>query len=651
MKQNKINPNIFLYILILAFLVFFVAVTCFIHIQSYEDKAAIKLKILINPAEDSKTVNGWYNEKDGRYYFFLPAETTSFEILETESNSFRIVGLEDKQRVSVNDIELNFSYTASINHKKENLKEIDVIFMQSRNIPALFIETDSGKMDYINQKKGNSEKGAISVLSSNPEELFNGKIEKLSGRGNTSWTGCIKKGYKFSLSNPTNLLGLKKSCEWVLIANARSNYLSNYISFWLEKEIGRQNTTDSAFVDLYFNGEYAGNYLLCEKISVGENGINIKDLERVNELTNPGQKANKLEQFINKSETLKAVLWKNEPEDITGGYLLERDVAEYYAEEKSGFILSSGDHYVIKSPQNASIGEAEYIKNYMEEFYQAVSSESGYNNKGKYYTDYIDIDSFALKYVLEEFLAFNDAGRSSAYYFKDANDILKAGPGWDYEGAFLGNSQQITKLNGTAFSTDLYEKLLQHEDFDNLVKKYYSTRLKPSVETLLDDRLTEFQNRINASADMDMIRWTRESFADSCQDIRNWINERVNFLDDQWLSEDKYVTVKVLSEWENNVYIYIQPGGKISEEMLPEYTREGYSFVGWTDANGEIYDFNTPIFENLTLYAMWSSVGHSKIKLLLQYGERLAPEICFGLLFFIVTIMYMIKVRQGGNKK
>lgn len=651
MKNKLQSKNIILYAGIIIFLLLVLVLTCFVSQKFSEKNIASQLEIMINPENNSEVIKGWYNETNEKYYFFLPAETKQIKIAESEKNKFEIDGLEKNQAIDINTVNMNTPYAASFFFDSGVPEKIQIVFMQSENIPALFITTESGSMDYINEQKGNFEAGTLNVLSGNRDDEISGKITELSGRGNTSWTECEKKGYKFTLNDTVSLLGLKESENWILIANARSNYLSNSIAFWLENEMGIQNVTNAVSIDLYFNGEYAGNYILCEKISVGENSINITNLEERNELANPGLKTSELTQYVNKTETLKAMLWKQDPEDITGGYLLERDVVEYYADEKSGFVLSSGDHYVVKSPQYASVAEVEYIQNYMEELYQAVSSSDGYNSEEVYYADYIDLNSFALKYVLEEFLAFNDAGRSSAYYYKDTNDVLRAGPGWDFEGAFLGNPRYITMLNGTVYSTDFFEKLMQHEDFSKLVKEYYETRLRPAIEKLLNTQFDEFQNSIHASAEMDMIRWDRENFADNCESIKSWINVRLEFLDEQWLLEEEYLTIKVMSDWENTAYLYIQPGEKISEDMLPEYIRDGYTFLGWADSNEETFDFDTHVMEDTDLHAIWSANGRSIIALLIQYGKQTAPELCFGLFFILVALAYVIKVKYGGYRK
>ena len=49
---------------------------------------------------------------------------------------------------------------------------------------------------------------------------------------------------------------------------------------------------DGVFVDLYLNGEYAGNYYVTEKVEVHKNPLPITDMEKVAELTNNNEEFN-----------------------------------------------------------------------------------------------------------------------------------------------------------------------------------------------------------------------------------------------------------------------------------------------------------------------------------------------------------------------
>ncbi len=649
------RKNLGLYVLMIAVIilscVFFIVIYNRIKDQSLELGNVINF--VVDSERSSETLKCWYDESKKVYYVFLPTNAKTMKASCVEDVTVLVDGLPDNAKIDINELKMNHPYNFKVINDKKVYDSGILIFMKSKNISTLFITTDSGTMQYIDAQKGNAEKGSYNIWSTDESQVISGLLEELCGRGNTSWTQCQKKGYKLVLNQSESLLGLRASDTYVLVANARSNYLSNTIAFWLEEQIGVKNVTRSVPLDLYLNGEYAGSYILCERIYVGENGINITDLDEVNTQVNVGQNLEELEQYVSKDGSLKANLWRYEPNDITGGYLIERDVPEYYADEKSGFIISSGDHYVIKSPKYASRSEVEYIQSYMQEAYDAIVARDGCNpNTDLYYGEYIDMDSFALKYALEEFLAFNDAGRSSAYYYKDKEGALYAGPGWDFEGAFLGNSQYLTYLNGTMYSTDLYEKLWHHDDFQNLVIADYNDKLKPAVELLLSNKFDEMKTTVDASAAMDTIRWGREDFSNSCDEIKEWIINRCDFLDNHWNSNQNHITVKVKSDWENNAYIYINRGEKLNLDELPEYIRNDFDFAGWVDEEtGELFDFNQEINSDLTLTALWIHHDIPIANLIIQKIQQIIPECCFIGAFFVVGTFFWVKIKRGGKKR
>ena len=64
------------------------------------------------------------------------------------------------------------SYRFEVTDAEKNVKKHNIIFLKSANVPTLFIDTDSGSMEYLNSGKENVEAGQISVIaiiSRNPE--------------------------------------------------------------------------------------------------------------------------------------------------------------------------------------------------------------------------------------------------------------------------------------------------------------------------------------------------------------------------------------------------------------------------------------------------------------------------------------------------
>lgn len=47
----------------------------------------------------------------------------------------------------------------------------------------------------------------------------------------------------------------------------------------------------------------------------------------------------------------------------------------------------------------------------------------------------------------------------------------------------------------------------------------------------------------------------------------------------------------------------VEAGNKATEPSDP--VKDGFTFDGWLDGNGDPFDFDTPIMSNITLYANW----------------------------------------------
>ena len=70
------------------------------------------------------------------------------------------------------------------------------------------------------------------------------------------------------------------------------------------------------------------------------------------------------------------------------------------------------------------------------------------------------------------------------------------------------------------------------------------------------------------------------------------------------LLESKRFIVQFINV-DNTEELEIVEGGYI-QPSITSY-REGYRFVGWFH-NGELFDFNTPIIENIKLEAKWEKI-------------------------------------------
>lgn len=52
--------------------------------------------------------------------------------------------------------------------------------------------------------------------------------------------------------------------------------------------------------------------------------------------------------------------------------------------------------------------------------------------------------------------------------------------------------------------------------------------------------------------------------------------------------------------------VTVEEGNKVTKPVDP--TKQGFSFEGWLDSAGKVFDFDTKITSNITLKAQWSAI-------------------------------------------
>jgi hypothetical protein len=141
-------------------------------------------------------------------------------------------------------------------------------------LPVVYIETEDGEA--VTQKEY---KDASLEITGNDEypEQYSGKTQ-IKLRGNSS-SYYPQRPYKLKLDTSTDLFGFGKSKHWVLISNYLDQCgLRNIMGSNLAQELGILNMS-MTWVDVVFNGSYAGMYMLCEHIRIDDDRVEIYNWE------------------------------------------------------------------------------------------------------------------------------------------------------------------------------------------------------------------------------------------------------------------------------------------------------------------------------------------------------------------------------------
>lgn len=185
---------------------------------------------------DSQEI-GCYTAEDISYVFlpsFLEPEDMVMEcsentkvIFETEQERFTLGNHEKSDKLRANVV-----YEVEFEDESGNILETGKLtFMKSEKLPTLFIDTESGNLEYLNENKENKETGNITLYSESGDVEEIDELTHITGRGNQTWT-FDKKSYSIKLRHKADLFGMGKSKDWVLLCNVYDpSYIRNKITY------------------------------------------------------------------------------------------------------------------------------------------------------------------------------------------------------------------------------------------------------------------------------------------------------------------------------------------------------------------------------------------------------------------------------------
>ena len=596
--------------------------------QKLQTEEMPEILLSVEGENENTKVLLWQSE-DGTGYFFLPgyARNRGLVLEKADGGSIQIGSRHVKEGDVLLDVAEEETYQITyLDRRGETVFSMPLVFLYSADLPVLSLTTKSGEMTAIEEEKGYEESGTVQLLDLNGGELYEGTAESIRGRGNSTW-GLAKKPFQFKLSKKADLLGFGEAKTWNLIANGYDETrLRNRIAMELAREIGMSYVPESQMIDLYINHVYYGNYYLSEKVEVDRERVAIRDMEETLSAAYGVSELGKLKSIENPEGTRKWTGAVCEEEDLSGGYLLERELPARYAGELSGFVTSQGDYYVLQSPRYASKEQVDYIADLMQEFQDAVSTEDGIHPQtGKHYSDYIDMDSFVRKYLVEEISKNYDGGVTSSFFYKPqdtVSDKIFAGPVWDFDVAFgncnldeiASNPVGITRLSDHVYGTEVFARLYEKEDFYSDMVMLYEQKALPYLKSLLAGGIDRMVAESRQSAELDSIRWESlenryQYYKDYDNDVRYlkyFIQERVNFLNSVWLNEESYHNVTFVVDGEAWQIFCVKDGLTSGDEPIP--ARYSSLFMGWVTEAGVPYDRYKPVYEDMTFYAIWQEL-------------------------------------------
>lgn len=569
------------------------------------------------------------DDEEEMRYVFLPSYA-DMEHVSVETVAHRVEFAKDGEKITVQGDKSSacafepgavyemYAYDAA----GREIGSRQVTFLKSGKLPVMYVTTQTGSMELLDADKAYKEKGWVEFLDAEGNMIFTDELRSISARGNHTFE-FEKKSYQIRTHNSVDIMGMGQSDTWILLCNVYDPaYIRNKLTYDMALQAGMYASPKSEYIDVYFNGVYGGMYQLCEKVEIGENRLEIADLEQENKALNGN--LDDADTFSTQYEMRKGMSLAYEPEDITGGYLIERDYGEKYSEVASGFKTVGGEKFGLKNPAHASEAQVDYIAGLMQEIEDAICSEDGINPQtGKHFTEYIDLESWADKYLVEEITRNNGGGASSSYFYKPQDALgtkVYGGPVWDYDKGY-GNGpgyNQSTRDLGflTLHSryTNWFYYLYQHDEFVEAVKREYEEKFADYLTVMSEEKIDEYLEQIEDAAVLDKARFAHvyRDFGEDALDyraqaeqVRTYICGHKAFLDEVWLENAAVCMVHFKdADGGGNRCFGVKAGECL--QALPEDEKEEMVFLGWKIEGTEEYlTTETPIWEETTVYAVY----------------------------------------------
>ncbi len=454
----------------------------------------------------------------------------------------------------------------NINIKIGDYKQTQIKIMCGAGIPSMFINSSEVDKDreFVDSVKGNEATGNMTLINASGNKIYDGGLTQIKARGNSTFTYYDKKAYQIKLSDKSDLLGNgEKVKTWVLLANyADATLMHDKLFKDMAKQMDFDYVASTDWVNLWYDGEYRGVYLITEKNSVGKTSVDITDLEKAYEDINPGYGEIVTTEIAYNDYNCeyKYTTGLTDPENITGGYLIELNKTEY--DEINGFKTKRGKGVNIKSPEWLSKNAVKYISEYYQEFEDAVYAKdidgkyTGYNQAtGKYFYEYVDIDSLVKMVVLHGIGANPDGFISSVYFNKDADSIMHIGPIWDQD-ITLGTGWSIENPYNTDVYTNRYlvEALMGIPVF----KQKFADFFENTAEGIITETYKEggtIDNHYDAlykNAEMNYKLWPyvkvgypkaeghiwdNANYELVVSDMKTWLEKRLGYLKEKYIPE------------------------------------------------------------------------------------------------------------------
>lgn len=351
-----------------------------------------------------------------------------------------------------------------------------------------------------------------------------------------------------------SILGMPEESDWIIYGPySEKAEIQNAFVYELSNEIG-DYAVRTQYVEMFINtdatvtaSDYAGLYILMEKIKVDPNRV---DVEQIGPNNNSGSA-------------------------LTGGYLFSFDKDD--PGETDWITTGRGYRFHMLTPDfetEATQAQKNYLTSYMNGLETALYG-ANFTDPNTGYAQYLDAQSFINHHLIVELAKNIDGYRISTYYNKDRDGKVKMGPVWDYN-LSLSNANYLTGWDPAGWydpfvgdaQKPYFSRLFQDPNFaQQYIDTYFDYRSDLWSNERLLDKVDDHVSLIYEGALRDHARWgtlgnylwpniyfgigdaphgtaannhPARTYRDEVQVLRQWLNDRLLWMDSQWLVQPKF---------------------------------------------------------------------------------------------------------------
>ena len=318
------------------------------------------------------------------------------------------------------------------------------------------------------------------------------------------WSGHVEWGkndYKLNFTSAVSLLNMPSHKEWQLVPNVYDiTMLHNQTAFYISKISKLDYTPRYHYVDLMFNGRYAGAYMLGETLDGTYSRVNVG----------------------------------------SDGYILS------IGSNTSGSTFATGhleQPVSILYPTSQPASVVNYIANFVREAENALFS-SDFDDALRGWRSYMDENSFVDWYLINE-IAKNQSGafKSSCIMNYKRGGKLKMGPVWDFQKAF-GDAGSTGSTGFVIKNVSWYKRLFKDPNFVVKVKERFAYYYDHQEDILKN--INENAQYLRYAIQEDNTKWdtfTKYQYDDAdtwvlyqgqVSSMKSWLTERMIWLKEQF---------------------------------------------------------------------------------------------------------------------